>query len=584
VQVLQAAARDLQDLVAVGATVAQRLQVVLQAGHGVGHGVQLAAAGHAAAGDQFLGHVAAHAFQIVGRLAQLKDAQRAGHLLQQARDLGQAAVVPVGLDEGDEVLARGGEVGDGLVRQHLHRAPGLGHGRVFGRILGRRAQARDLLVQRGVHVEQCAGDVQQRTLGGRRLAAGDGLQRGALLQYHVAGHAQAEHAQGVGHPRQVGGLRLQGGRIAAGAQVQVQRVLDPQQLLLDRTADGVEQLAVAAGQAAPGMVQLGLAGHVRVQVEGLAQRVQCRVRHARLRHQEQQLAGRLLADHAARLGRQGVVLLGQGHGAGDAGEGAVQRRAGLQRAVAQRLGRRGQHPQHAPGGLVGGVLQHRRRALGQGRGVGGRAVLRPGGQRLLETLAGAHGLVQALGRGQRRGGRNRIGQRTGQVRGEQHALAQARLAACGADLVEQRQQHDRDVAVAVLQAFQVVRQQHGAAHQRGAGLVAVGGLAVLQRLRQQLHFLGHHGRGVQLDHAQGALHLVQVARAEAHAAGVGRVLDERLDLAARLAQGLVQLGLDPAEDGVAHGVAQRTHRRSPASWPVRMYRPMLIPPPVRPAA
>ncbi len=151
------------------------------------------------------------------------------------------------------------------------------------------------------------------------------------------------------------------------------------------------------------------------------------------------------------------------------------------------------------------------------------------------------------------------------VERQQHAFVDALGGARGADLVEQRQQHDRNVAVAVLQAFQVIGQQHGAAHQGGAGLVAVRHGTIAHGVGQQLQFLGNHRRGIQLDHPQRALHLVQVAGTEAHAAGVGRILDEVFDLAARLAQGLVQLRLDPAQRRVAHRIAQGIHRALPCS-------------------
>lgn len=71
-----------------------------------------------------------------------------------------------------------------------------------------------------------------------------------------------------------------------------------------------------------------------------------------------------------------------------------------------------------------------------------------------------------------------LGGNTGlRVEREQHALIQTRLATGGADLIEQRQQHDRNVAVTVLQPLQIIGQQHGAAHQHGAGFVAVGDFA-----------------------------------------------------------------------------------------------------------
>ncbi len=313
------------------------------------------------------------------------------------------------------MLARGGEVGNSFMGQHFHRAAVLHRaGIVLATAAG--AQMGDLVVQRGIHVQQRAGDIQQQRFIDLLHALDHLAQRIALLHDHATGHAQAHHAQRIGDRAQLVDLGLQLHRLAAGTQVQVQRVLDPQQLFLDRVADRIEQLAVAAAQAATRVVQLGLGGARAVRCEG-----------------------------------------------------------------------------------------------------------------------------------------------------EQHAFIDARCRASGADVVEQRQQHDRDVAVAVLQALQVIGQQHAATHQRGAGFIAVGYVAGADRVGQLFQLLGHHRRGVQLDHAQGALHLVQVAGAEAHPAAVGRVFHVVLDLVAHLAQGLVQLRLDPAQRSMAHGIAQRAHARSPGS-------------------
>ena len=414
-QGFQAAAGDVEDFFAARPALAQGLQVVLQAGHGVGQGVQLATARHALLVQQFHRDVLAHALQVIRRVRQIEHAQRTGDLAEQARDFLQFLVVPVGFDEGDEMLARGGEVGDGFMRQHLHRAPVFHRaGIVFATAAG--AQVGDLVVQRGIHVEQRTGDVQQQALVDLLLPVHHLAQRVALLHDHAAGHAQAHHAQRVGDRAQLIDLGLQLHRLATGTQVQVQRVLDPQQLFLDRVADGVQQFAVAPAQAAARMVQLGLGGAGAVRGEG-----------------------------------------------------------------------------------------------------------------------------------------------------EQHAFIDARQGARRTDVIEQRQQHDRNVPMAVLQALQVIGQQHAAAHQRGAGFVRVRHFAGTDRVGQLLQLLGHHRRGVQLDHAQGPLHLVQVAGAEAHAAAIGRVLHVVLDLVAHLAQGLVQLRLDPAQRGVAHGIAQRAHARSPGS-------------------
>ncbi len=311
------------------------------------------------------------------------------------------------------MFARRTEVGDRLLRQHIDRAAyfrGVGAVADFGAVARVGAEAGHLIVQRCIHVQQRAGNIQQHAFVHLGLTIDHACQRIALLHDDAARHAQAHHAEGVGNAPQIVDLGLQLGDLAAGAQMQVQRVLDAQQFFLDRIADGVEQLAIAPAQTAARMIQLGLGGNTGLRVER-----------------------------------------------------------------------------------------------------------------------------------------------------EQHALVETWLATGGADLIEQRQQHDRNVAVPVLQALQVIGQQDGAAHQHRAGFIAIGDLAHLHGLGQQLELFGHHRRRIQLDHAQRALHLVQVAGAEPHPTGIGRFFGKIFDLVARLAQRLVQLWLDPAQCGVTHRIAKRTH-------------------------
>ena len=413
VQCLEAAAGDVEDLLATRAALAQRLQVVLQAGHCIGQRVELATARHALATNQFHPDVLAHAAQVIGRDRQVEHAQRTGHFIQQAWHVLQPGVVPVGLDEGDEGFARRGEIGDGLVCQYLDRAPGFHRGRILVAILVR-AQVCHLVIQRCIDVKQGTGDIQQQVVVDGATACHHFLQRIALLHHHAAGNTQAHHPEGVGNGIEFIYLRLQFARLATHAHVQVQCVLDPQQFFLDRAADGIQQLAVASCQAAAGMLQLGLAGVAGIRIEG-----------------------------------------------------------------------------------------------------------------------------------------------------EQHAFIDAFGTTRSADLVEQRQQHDRDVTMTVLQPLQVVRQQHGATHQCRAGFIAIRHRAIAHRVGQLFQFLGHHRRCIQFDHAQRSLHLVQVTGTETHAAAVSRVLDEIFDLVASLAQGLVQLRLDPAQRRVAHRIAQGIHRTPP---------------------
>ncbi len=412
-QRFKAAAGDVENVLAARAAVAQCFEVVLQAGHGIGQGVQLTATGHALATDQLGFDVLLHTAQVIGSRAQIQHAQRAGDIAQQARHVLQLGMVPAGFNERDEVLARGGEVGDGLMRQHFNRAPVLHRARiVLATAAG--AQMSNLVIQRGIHVQQCPGDIQQQVLVDLLAPFDHATQCITLLHDHAAGHAQAHHAQRIGHRTELVGLGLQLLRRTAGTQVQVQRILDAQQFFLHCTAHGIEQLAVAPAQTAAGMVQLGLGG-------GDAVRCEC----------------------------------------------------------------------------------------------------------------------------------------------QQYAVMHAFFATCGADLVEQRHQHDRDIAMPVLQALQVVGQQHAATHQGRAGFIPIGHTPSADGIGQLFKLLGHHRRGIQFDHAQGALHLVQVAGADAHAAGIGRVFRVVLDLVAHLAQGLVQLRLDPTQRCVAHRIAQTAHGRAP---------------------
>ena len=95
----------------------------------------------------------------------------------------------------------------------------------------------------------------------------------------LRGDAQAHHAERVGDAAQRFHLRLQVGDAGLlGAQVQVERVLDAQQVFLDRGGDGVEQRAVAAAQAAARMREFGFGRQLRGEVEGVAQRVERAVR------------------------------------------------------------------------------------------------------------------------------------------------------------------------------------------------------------------------------------------------------------------------------------------------------------------
>ena len=130
--------------------------------------------------------------------------------------------------------------------------------------------------------------------------------------------------------------------------------------------------------------------------------------------------------------------------------------------------------------------------------------------------------------------------------------------------VDQRQQHDRDVAMPALQAFQIVGQLHHAAHEHSQRLFPIAGVAAEQGDRHLLHFRSHHHRCSQLEHPQGTEDLMQAGDARIHRRSVIRRTGEAFKIDPRLAQGLVDLGLHPAERGLVDGVPQcRRHVLAP---------------------
>ena len=564
-QRLEAAAGDVENVGAIGALFAQGFEVVLEAGERVGEGVELTSVGHALAGDELALHVQTHAVEVARGLGQLQHDQRATDLRQQARDFLQFGVVPAGFDERHQRLARIGEIGDGLAHEHGHRLLRLDGQRVFASLRAVGAESGHLVVEGRIDVQQCAGDIEQRVLTGGGRAADDAAHHIALLLHDRAGRPQPEHAQGIGNAGQHIDLGTQAGDVGrGGAQVQIQRILDPQQVLLDCRRDGAQQGTVAAAEAATRVFEFGLAGQLRAEVEGLAHRVERGMRGLAVGDVIEQLArGFLGAIGQHRVERRGLQALTDF--AFDAGEDLPQRsvRARGKRTIRERFGDASADPQHATLRFGAGVQRQRRQAGDEGAGVPGTAGARPG-------LQGDADLAQC-GVGIERSGLLRAGIGVGhaarQVRSEQDAFAQARFAARGAQFVEQRQQHDRDVTMTALQPLEVVGQQQHAAQQCGRGEITIGDGAVAQRMGQLLHLFDDHRRRLQFDHLQRALGLVQIAGAQPHAARVVRGFDKAFQFDPRLAQHLVQLGFDPAEHGVVDGIAQHAHAATPTGWP-----------------
>ena len=99
-----------------------------------------------------------------------------------------------------------------------------------------------------------------------------------------------------------------------------------------------------------------------------------------------------------------------------------------------------------------------------------------------------------------------------QIEQQQRAFGQQRAAAHGAQIVEQRQQHQRQIPAARQNALEIRRQLHHGAHQCiqavDLTLLIVAGLE--QVARDVLHLLGEQRRTVNLDQAQHAMGRMQL--------------------------------------------------------------------------
>ena len=434
------------------------------------------------AAQQFAFGETADRAQVLGRVLEFEDAQRARHFFQQARHVGKLGMVPVGLDERDEALASLREVGNGLLHQHLEHLAGLGGGQ-YG-FIGRHgaggtvvhlAQTGDLVVERRFHVKQCAGDVEQARFVRDALAADERVDGGALVLHHPARHAKAQHAQGVGHAVQRFHLVTQCvSRGIRRPQVQVKRILHAKQVFLDGHRDSGQQGAVAAAETAAGMGQLGIAGQVFAQTKHGPDFADTTVVGGGVRHEIKQLAGQF----QRRIGAESsVAAFGQALDlALNLGHRLLERLGGFEGMFGESVERAGGDPEQAARML--GISDRDQLFADVGEVADGRGavvVLEPAQQGALEKTA------QHLGAALEFVHRQRLGRTGGggwqwarKIRREQHRLRQTLLAARLAQLVEQRQQHDRDVAVAALQALEVVGQLHNAAHQRGVAGFAFG--------------------------------------------------------------------------------------------------------------
>ena len=110
-----------------------------------------------------------------------------------------------------------------------------------------------------------------------------------------------------------------------------------------------------------------------------------------------------------------------------------------------------------------------------------------------------------------------------EIEQQQRAFGQQGIAAHGAQVVEQRQQHQRQVAAASQYALEIAGHLRQGAHQRieRLGLVAYAGACGLQITDHLTHLFGQQRCTVDFEHAQHALDLLQLQPRGLQLRGIG---------------------------------------------------------------
>ena len=550
-QGLQAFLGNVEDQIALGAMVfGQTLEVVLNAGDGVGQGIQALPVGHGLACQQLLLNVAVAGIEQVGGTLQRNHRQATTDLGQQLGHARQVFVVPLRGNELDDRVLGLLQAIARFLDDELVNLPDIGGRQVALLVLAVIARA-DHAGQRRFDVEQRSSHVHQHRVVRFALAEGQRMDHVDLVENDLARLAETKHREGIGDLLQRGQQGIQLARTAAVAtHEQIEAVLDPHQLLAQCRHHRAHGIAVGASQAGTLFVHhLGI-GQGIVEAVLRLQATDARRLRRRLGHIEQQVLGQFvgsgLVDAVSTFFDQALELLV------DLAQQGAHRGAVDHAAIGQPFDQAGGDlPQAAQRGVLAQVLQ---------TGENPRHVAEVGGQVLVADDADQRHLqhLPQLAQQHRQFGGTQTRQATlrqrrqadGHVRGEQAGFRQQLLATGGAQVVEQWQHDHRQVATGGLDAVEVDRQLQDRLHQHFQGLALVGDAAFHQCLGQLFHLFGEQRSAVELDHLQGAVNLVHVGQAEAHARGVLRVLDERLQGLPRLLQGFPDLAFYPLQGDI----------------------------------
>ena len=349
---------------------------------------------------------------------------------------------------------------------------------------------------------------QQRRLRfvGRRLAQALGLARDHVLQAHET--QCPERATDVDQP--VRDRPSAHAAVVAGAHHQVDLILDARELAADLGRDLGQQGRVGAMDASAHLLQRRRRRQVVVEIEGLAQRLDARAARRRTADQEQELqrqVGGLAGGRILARGGQQLELCREPP------EQALEFERIADAAAEVGLdGGGGRAPELMHGG-VRGVLRHLLGDLAGARrtGLRIRTAAHPGDERGLEQRQQPLRLLLCTARLDGRVLRRRQCRAEGlQLRDEQLAFGEHRLAARQTQFVDRRLHDQRAVRHAVGQRMDVVAELHRRAQQCAVQRLGLGDALLREILDASRHLRGDGGKSEALDHRRGATDLVQL--------------------------------------------------------------------------
>ena len=336
----------------------------------------------------------------------------------------------------------------------------------FGWRLFRQDQADQLAIKMVFNLDQYRCDLHQRRFVGT-LASGDHrVQTRVGFLNPSAQFTQSQHAQRVTNLAQQLDLRLELLDLtAAAAHEYIEHVLDPGQILADRRCDGVHELDGRRGKTFALLLNGVIDRQQFVETERGAHRRDARTRGARTRHVIQEIVEQL-NRRQLRVARLAQFIEPANLPVGQPQQ-AFDRNTVVSAILSQCLEQGPNHPPKLKYALL-------RRHLLETRGNRGENL-----QILLQTFA-AYPANQAglktrpqsarplRGRERRLTRRRRSWLRLAvglQIEQQQRAFGQQRATAHRAQIIQQRQQHQGQIAAAGEHAFEVARELHHGAHQ-----------------------------------------------------------------------------------------------------------------------